>query len=456
MQTILITADALRPDHLAQYGYERDTMPVLDRLIERGDRFELAYANGSHTQLSVPSLLCSRYDALDQVERGPTVASVLSNEGVATAGFHSNLVLTEEFGSISGFDVLESYGDSEDVDRNPTRTNVAAARRAVRTVGERSLSAVRRILGPYLGGFETARKLYEVVEPDRFYFEPTLYARADTITDDAIRWIEARADEPFFCWIHYMEPHRPYGYSPGDPRFHDEVLSYDRMIDLMAKAGSSPGSVTDADRRAMRNLYDSDIRFMSDQIDRLLDSLESLGIRDEVGIVFSADHGEEFGEHGLYYHRNRPYEELVRVPLVCDLPELTSVDTAEPRTLLDLAPTILDQYGVRIPDEFVGRPLDGPGTRDVIAMAYRKELSIGVRDGDWKYITTESGDEELYDLRSDPGEDTDVSDANPDVCRELDDLVPADARRIAQSASRVGSDVDEDVRDRLADLGYVD
>jgi arylsulfatase A-like enzyme len=439
MQTLLITADALRADHLGQYGYDRDTMPALDRLVERGQLYENAYANAAHTQLSVPSFLCSRYNALEAVKEGPTVASELQNEGIATAGFHSNLVLSEDIGTVTGFDTYRDYyknGVTDDADAGRARTATEPVRAGLRSAGERALKTLRGLLGPYLGHIKAVRELYETIEPDRFFFEPTLYTHAEEVTDDVIEWVDAHADEPFFCWIHYMEPHRPYGYSPGNPMYHAEDLSEQAIFDLMAKAGSSPESVTESERRTMKNLYDSDIRYLSSQLRRLFDSLES---------------------HGLYYHRNRPYEELVRVPLIAKHPGNNRRTVKTPRPLLDVAPTILDRHDVAAPDSFLGQLLDADGQRSIVATSYREELSIGVRNVEtpWKYISTESGSEELYDLRDDPDERTDLSGTNSDVSRRLHRQIPESVYPISADAENVGAEASEEVKENLSDLGYM-
>jgi glucan phosphoethanolaminetransferase (alkaline phosphatase superfamily) len=103
MNTVLITADALRADHLGQYGYQRNTMPVLDRLLDEGTLFETAYTNGAHIQLSIPSILTGQYNGVSQLQSGHTIPSVLSDSDVTTAGIHSNSVIRNDFGRIPGF-----------------------------------------------------------------------------------------------------------------------------------------------------------------------------------------------------------------------------------------------------------------------------------------------------------------------------------------------------------------
>ncbi|ELY63486.1 sulfatase [Natrinema versiforme JCM 10478] len=105
---ILLSADALRADHLSCYGYHRDTSPVLDELANESIRFTQAYSASSHTREAVPALLTGEYPdvAIDSNYRlaTDTIASQLSEEGFATSSFHSNPFVSRVYGFDSGFD----------------------------------------------------------------------------------------------------------------------------------------------------------------------------------------------------------------------------------------------------------------------------------------------------------------------------------------------------------------
>ena len=117
MKTVLLTVDALRADHLSQYGYERETMPAVDRLVSSGTRFDSAFANGTNTGVSLPSLLTSQYFGVDAIEQGPNVATAIGTE-VTTAGFHSNTLFSSRIDSVTGFDYYEDYGSVDSVDKS--------------------------------------------------------------------------------------------------------------------------------------------------------------------------------------------------------------------------------------------------------------------------------------------------------------------------------------------------
>ncbi|MFB6185792.1 MAG: sulfatase-like hydrolase/transferase, partial [Halobacteriaceae archaeon] len=108
---ILLSADALRADHLSCYGYHRDTSPALDEFAEESIRFTNAYSVSSHTREAIPALLTGKYPdvAIDSNYNltTDTIASTLSDEGFATAGFHSNPFASRAYGFDQGFDVFD-------------------------------------------------------------------------------------------------------------------------------------------------------------------------------------------------------------------------------------------------------------------------------------------------------------------------------------------------------------
>jgi len=108
---VLLTADALRADHLGCYGYRRDTSPVLDAFDQESLRFTNAYSASSHTREAVPALLTGEYPDVaigsDYRLATDTVASTLSEAGFATAGFHSNPFVSRAYGFDRGFDTFD-------------------------------------------------------------------------------------------------------------------------------------------------------------------------------------------------------------------------------------------------------------------------------------------------------------------------------------------------------------
>jgi arylsulfatase A-like enzyme len=445
MKTVLLTVDALRADHLSQYGYERETMPAVDRLVSSGTRFDSAFANGTNTGVSLPSLLTSQYFGVDAIEQGPNVATAIGTEAT-TAGFHSNTLFSSRIDSVTGFDCYEDYGSVDSVDKSKGGTQRAY---------DRLVNTLRPVV-EQLGIRERAEKVQEFVFPVSFVHEFSVYTDAATLTDHVLGWVSKHADEDFFLWVHYMDPHRPYGIDVDDPAF-GEPATDEEIRDLMSKAGVSPEDITPSERERLIDLYDSDIRYTSEHVSRLLDGFENLDIWEETGIVFTADHGEEFGDHGYYYHRNRPYDELLHVPLVVKFPtgckEQNEVDSQ--RELLDVAPTLCAWHDVEPPSEFLGKPLFEEGQRQVVATGSfieQDHVVAGRWDG-WKYISVQDTDTELFDLTADLFEKRDIAGDHPNTIAEFEQGIP-DSVFMGESVSVEAED--NEVRQRLADLGYME
>jgi arylsulfatase A-like enzyme len=253
-----------------------------------------------------------------------------------------------------------------------------------------------------------------------------------------------------------MDPHRPYGIDVERPAF-GEPTAESEIRDLMSKAGIHPEKVTDSERERMVDLYDSDIRYTSEHISRLFDLFEELNIWEETGFIFTADHGEEFAEHGYYYHRNRPYDELLHVPLVIKEPD--SEDgcqiVSSQRELLDVAPSLCSWHGAKVPQEFRGVRLTDGERREIVATGsfVEQDHVVAGRWEGWKYIAVGDAETDLFDLDADPRETCDVSGGNADVIEEFEAAIPESV--FAEEPVAVETD-DEDVRRRLEGLGYLE
>lgn len=157
----------------------------------------------------------------------------------------------------------------------------------------------------------------------------------------------------------------------------------------MATTGTNPESIDDEQRSLSIDFYDSAIRYTSDHVSRLFDELAEDGLWDDTSIILTADHGEEFGEHGLYFHRNHPYDELIRVPMFMKTAEgaseLPSV-VEKPRELIDIAPTVCRLHGVDPPTAFLGTDLRESTAREPITRgSFAADVPvIAVRADGWK------------------------------------------------------------------------
>jgi arylsulfatase A-like enzyme len=443
MKTLLLTVDALRASHLGQYGYHRETMPALDRLAEGGTRFTDAFTNAPYTRMSIPAFHTSRYRGHELIGDSPTIAEVLSAEGAHTACLGTLTGFRDSEGALV-FDEYQEFGRDDFYERANSQP---------------VLDAVKRVAKPVLS---LSRPLYETAESvhNRLFstHEFKSYTAADELTDAVIAWLED-APEEFFLWVHYMEGHRPYGVHDPDPAYAADPPSEDEIMHLMEVAGTRPGSVTMAENDTIVDLYDSDLRFCSRHLDRLFDHMTASGLWEETDIYLTSDHGEEFYDHGMYFHRNVPYDELLHVPLLTNLADgaETPATVTEDRQLLDLAPTICARHGVDVEGlPFEGTDLFAGGDRQVIASgsaAIDDSAVVAGRWDGWKYIHAE-GETSLYDLDADPGEQVSVVADNPEVVAEFESTIP-DALFETESAGTRTPD-DEVDREQLEALGYIE
>jgi arylsulfatase A-like enzyme len=428
-------------------------MPVLDRLLEGGTLFRQAFSNAPYTRVSVPSFQTSRYLGYDALDDFPTLGSILREEGIQTT-----IIGTQTgIGLVDGqFD----YGEHVDLGRDEFNERANATRpmqerisrqvdKVAETVGATlrkhgAESVVRTLKKPYKAVFTTGGFRYQG------------YTAASEVTDRAIEWLENNGDDEFFLWIHYMEAHRPFGVHDDDPEYLESPLPEKEIKRLLKKVNVNPEAVTPEEHQTLIDLYDSDIRYCSRHLTRLLDYLADEGIAETTNFLFSSDHGEEFGEHGRYGHRNYPYEELVHVPLIVRTPNEQPAEITEQRELVDLLPTICAFQGVDTSEyQIVGEDLFEGEERDVFLLGQPKDepSTVSVRRDLWKYIHA-PGNEQLYNLKDDPGETTNVLADNPAVADELRDTIPE--YLVEREVKELRDPKNKVDKERLAALGYLE
>lgn len=223
-----------------------------------------------------------------------------------------------------------------------------------------------------------------------------------------------RTRPPFFLWLHYSEPHNPYKrYKRFD--FGDSAIDrYD-------------GELAEADR----------------QIGALLRTLRSQNLEKNTIVIVTADHGEEFGEHGGQYHDSKPYRELNHVPLVFKVPKTSPAVIRTPVELADIVPTLRDLVGLR-PEaaEFDGQSLlaavagrRSPTDVGAYSETYVRDLGVirrGLFTHQWHAIQNlQTNQVELYDIVADPFEQTDLAQGHEEVYRPLLDKIAARSLRRA-------------------------
>lgn len=423
---ILVSLDTLRADHTTPYGHEHDTSPGLAALAEQGARFDLAYAHTATTGPSHATMFTSRYPLSHGVDRNgirlqkdiPVLSQVFRHEGYQTAGFVSAMVLARRYGFARGFETWDN------------KTNLP--------VGDREPNECATVKGERC---------------------------ADQTLDLVLSWLEDERDpdRPFFLFVHLFDVHNPY----------DPPKEYmERYIPNPPKSGL--GRIA-----ALPKMYDAEVAYTDDQLMRLIDSLEQNGLADNSLVVVTSDHGEGFGDHGVFAHGIALYEELLRVPLILRFPGRVpeGLVVEEPVGLVDLMPTILDLVDVEVPFPVQGQSLAPALTEDaaldperpiflqrrhydtpVILGRKVKGAAFGLREGRWKYTETEAtGSRELFDLEADPREQTNLVESEPERAAAMAEALGRWKESAAKGrvAPRV-QQIPEADKAKLRALGYVE
>lgn len=227
---------------------------------------------------------------------------------------------------------------------------------------------------------------------------------SDKMTDMAIKMLsdEANTSKQFFMWFHYMDPHDQYVKHEGTPDF----------------------------GKNNRDRYDSEVHFTDSHIGRLFDFAKDKDWWKRTAIIISADHGEAFGEHGMFKHAFELWEVLTRVPLVVYCPGVNPRVISERRSHIDVAPTILELMGHPVPPSFVGRSLlpelkgGAPDVREPIVLDLPEDKNNPDRHaiiaGDYKLIVKNYGANKLlFNLKEDPAEERDLAKKEPEKLAEM-------------------------------------
>jgi arylsulfatase A-like enzyme len=228
---------------------------------------------------------------------------------------------------------------------------------------------------------------------------------SEKMTDIAIKALgePAVGEKPFFAWVHYTDPHDEYVKHPESPDF-------------------------GKDNRAR---YDSEVFFTDLHVGRLLEFAKKQPWWGKTAVIITADHGEAFGEHGMYKHAFRLWEVLTRVPLLVFAPGAAPHRIEGNRSQIDLAPTILDLEGIaERPPSFVGHSL-APEIFDARKAEPREPVVLDLPEdshnsetraivhGNLKLIVYGKVRSELYDLAQDPGETKDLSKSEPEKLAQM-------------------------------------
>ena len=437
---ILVMVDTLRADHLSCYG-GKDAVetPNLCRIASDGGTRYTGFSHASWTKPATATLLTSlvptSHQTMSKTAALPseieTLAEALAAHGYTTGGIVSNTNLTEAFGFGQGFDEYQYLGPD------------------------------------YLfGAKESSSKLvlYQILRRVWFMAVPGLrfgdfYQDSAVVNGHAFDFLERHRASRFFLFLHYMDPHDPYFRHPYDGH------------GIARAANQHP---TPAMAQEMHDLYKGEIAYADGNFGRLLAELEQLGLYDDAVIILVGDHGEEFLDHGGFWHGLTLYEEQIHVPLLVKWRKGDRLAPAEvkgvPARLIDVAPTLLARAGARPPAAMQGLDLAGDlaARSETQRMVFAEENHEGnvlraVRSERWKWIEANAGnprglpERELFDVSVDPGESQNLAEREPGTLAEL--KRHADGQQLAAEKGRVGTAqaaaISAEERASLCALGYL-
>lgn len=437
---VLITIDCLRADHVGFMGYGQGVTPFLDSLAAESCVVPTAIVAGMPTYYSLPALMASRYplalgrDLIGIAPGETTLASVLQEHGYATAAFSAaNPYISGRFGYDRGFDTFCDFLDHASAEYEPKLTPGPPRLRT--RINRKLASAARRSgVAPLYDSiyFEYCQRIASKKPRSMSDLRP--FPAADVLVDKAISWLDTVKSRAFFLWMHFMDPHSPYYPSEANEGATERPVDPFEARYLNACWNRSD---LDADqlaryREEVIGLYDASVRWVDDQVHRLVEALKVSGHWDDCLVALTADHGEEFLDHGGRYHS--PFkltEELIRVPLLLRRPGKAKLKACTaPFSLLHLAPTMLEALGLQAPAEFAGQSLWRKllKAEDWVAPAIIETIAgctnpidrasrlgsriLAVRDRRFKLVLRfDTASAELFDLEADPAESNPVSPA---------------------------------------------
>jgi len=455
--------DTCRADHLSVDGYARPTTPFLEKLAARGVRFDHCFSQAPWTKPSMSAILTSCYPTVTGMHqlvgqldnRFVTLPESLRDAGWYTVGFSANPLMGR--------------------------------------------------LSNYAQGF---RRFFDAgaILPNVYAIHSTS-GSAKALNGHVLPWIEQNAEWPYFLYVHSVDPHENYEPAPEYLKlFADPAHEAQYRKEWQALVDVKPGQVANVCTQERfekagveigpfieygQQLYDADIRANDDEIARVVDALDHKGQLDDMIVVVTADHGEEFFEHGGTSHAFMLWNELIHVPLLIIAPGLLpeGLVVKDPVQSLDIYPTLLDLLGVTPQEGLQGRsfapqcrgePGDGrmifsenhetPGSEESRVLQ-NQGVTLSVIRGPWKFILNlkcptdrPRPRAELYRVDHDFAERKNLAEEQPQLGVELEQALLSwwaanSARREGVSVGDLTLDAlqeaDPDTVERLRKLGYV-
>jgi len=437
---IWVTIDTLRADHLSVYGYPVDTTPRLAEFAKTATVYTACGAQAPSTWQSVPSLLSGltpyRHGGVSETRRLSDdltlLPEILQKQGYETIGESANPWVSARYGMTQGFDEFHLYNTDDEL-----------------MLYDFMKLAMR--LDPW--------DVFRL----RDYLPSYAYVPFGTLVDDAVDVLHARRSQaPLFLYLQPVDPHGPYQaplhYVVGADGFTraDYVSYWALKTGVRLNPRQHDGLVA---------LYDGAITYSDAELGRLFDRLRELDLFDRSLIIVTADHGEQFYDHGLWRHSNSLYQALLHVPLLVKYPnQHAPAVVSEPVASIDIMPTILRALGQDCPG-CEGHPLQEAGrTSNAPRFAYlmghddvRPVIRSVTADG-WKLILADKEGlphEQLFRLETDPKELDDQRAAHPEVATRLASLLNKYEAAAGPTVSSQSIKLNAAETQRLRALGYV-
>lgn len=426
---VLVSIDTLRADHLGAYGRSPTLTPQMDRIAREGVVFTRGLASSPWTVPSVASMMTGLptvrhgggrpLSAGFTFRRSPlegrftTLAERFAAAGYRTRAVVANAFLQAESGMAQGFEEFATPSGGA-------------------------------MMASFMRDLPLTRLIVAFTPPEKWGDY-----RAQGLTDTALRWLDETDARPLFLWVHYMDPHTPYQADPAllDPAVMGEMMSQEHPT--LREDGTVIGetfAATDLvrsgslwlgprDRARLQAIYAGEVAYTDTHVGRLFEALRARAAKRGVVAALTADHGEEFWDHGHFEHGHDYYREVTWVPLVFwgtgRVPAARTVESVA--GLVDVAPTLVALAGLEamVPEALdEGRSLAGTWASDVAAApgvppaAAPARFSGGnlyglpavlVEDGPWRSVVRANGAQELYDVTRDPQERHNLAYERPDV-----------------------------------------
>lgn len=394
---VLLTVDTLRADRVLGTGPARVPTPTIDALAADALVFTAARSAAPWTKPSLATLLTGVSPLVHGMTNRraqlpvelETLAERLRAAGYRTAGIGLNAHLERAFRFDQGFD---DYAF-------PAR---------------------------HAHGVSLGAKLLERLAPGRY---PEVFPSTTAIADVALDWLDANGDQPFFLWVHVLDPHWPYE-PPAEwleePAREPRRWGEPSMVTNVQAGNTKPGA---EERQRVEQLYAGEIRYVDSELARIVGALKRRGLYERALIAFASDHGEEFWEHGRYEHGHTLYDEVLRVPLLVKPPgEHPARTVAADVSTEALVPTVLELLGLahdpadftarslvpflRTPETAAAEPLFAAGTY------YFGEKRAVLFERRKLVVELDTQRLELYDLERDPAELHSQAAAEPERVRQ--------------------------------------